>query len=172
MEIICASNHHLIESVFLLRQCIDELERQHIVQWDNTNFSLTEVQDDIEKQTVYVARNNNITVGTITVNESPVTEYNQIKWGYKSEKVLIVHNFAVFPAWQKKGIGRKMMDFIENLAVDKGYESIRLHLHYDNMRAINFFKRRDYNMSGEFTSEVNQNKYVCFEKILVSEYAS
>ena len=172
MEITSANNHHLIETAFLLRQCVSELESRQILQWDTETYGISHINNDINHHYVYLARINNITVGTITVNEEQYPEYGQIRWSVKSGKVLVIQNLVIFPAWQKKGIGKKLLDFIEEEAIKKGYHSIRLHVHEKNGSAINFFKSREYAISGEFISELNQNRYFCFEKCFAEELVS
>ena len=88
-------------------------------------------------------------------------------WHGEIKKNIYVHRLAVDPKYQGKGYGIKLMDFIEENALKKGYKSIRLDTFSKNKRNINFYKKRGY-LKIEDIYFPNQSIYpfYCLEKIL------
>ncbi|MFC2138945.1 GNAT family N-acetyltransferase [Bacteroidota bacterium] len=166
MEIVKAHMSHLIEALYLIRQCNDELLKKNIVQWDEENATMQAVKDDIENGFLYVMREKNVTIGTMALSpSSPVKEQNE----NDPKKTATVYRLAIFPFWQKKGIGQKLMSFAEKYAIENGFENIRVNISIKNSRAMNFYTTRKYIKTYEFVSDKTNEEYMCFEKELVGE---
>ena len=60
-----------------------------------------------------------------------------------------VHNLQVRKDFQKQGIGRKMMDYVEAQAKQLGKKVITLGVDGDNARAIKLYKNRNYEIFKE-----------------------
>jgi len=166
MEIIKANMSHLIEALYLMRQCNDELLKNNIIQWEEENTTMQRVKNDIENGYLYVMRDNNVTIGTMAISPFlPIEDQNKDD----TKKTITVYRFAIIPFWQKKGIGQKLMSFAEKFAADNGYENIRVNISVNNLRAINFYTTRKYKKAYEFISEKTNEPYTCFEKELVGE---
>ncbi len=163
MEIIKANINHLIEALYLIRQCNDELRKSNIVQWDEENATMQAVKEDIENEYLYVIRDKNVTIGTMGLSPtSPIKEQNE----NNQKKTLTIYRLAVIPFWQKKGIGKQLMDFAEKYASTNGFENIRVNISVKNLRAIEFYTIRKYKKVYEFTSNKTSEEYTCFEKEL------
>ncbi len=80
---------------------------------------------------------------------------------------MYVHRLAVDPKYQKKGIGRSLMNFAENYARNNGLKSIRLDTFSENERNNRFYKSRKYIQLNDVYFP-NQSKFPfhCYEKIL------
>jgi GNAT superfamily N-acetyltransferase len=169
MEITKATLNNLIEAMFLIRQCGDDLEEQNIMQWDRNNPNVNVVKDDIENGALYIVKNNNVPIATISVIHDQFHYSDSIKWNDHRGKALIIQRFAVYPYWQGKGIGRKLMDFAEEYAVKNLFTSIRIEIQSDNTRAINFFKIREYTPIGTYIDESRQKTFSYFEKPLTGK---
>ena len=58
------------------------------------------------------------------------------------------------------------MLFAEKLTIYKGLRSVRLDTYSGNPKAMQFYKKLDYNQLGEIDLKPNKDKYHCFEKII------
>lgn len=162
MEITKANINHLIEALFLIRQCTNELHLQQIIQWDEESVTMQLMKEDIENDRLYVVRNNNLTIGTMTL--VPLAT----EAGYIKRTICIMH-VAIIPFWQKKGIGRLMMNFAEKYAFDNGFENVKVNISLKNIRAIEFYTKLGYKKTKEFVSEKSNVGFVTFEKELVGQ---
>lgn len=162
MEIVQANMNHLIEALFLIRQCSNELHLQQIIQWDEENVTMKVMKKDIEDGRLYVVRNNNLTIGTMTL--TPLLS----NVGYTKRTLSILH-MAIIPFWQKKGIGRQMMGYAEKYALDNGFENLVVNISNKNIRAIDFYTKLGYKKIKEFTPDKISGTFNTFEKELVGQ---
>ena len=68
-------------------------------------------------------------------------------WGYSTFRVcslLNVHDLIVLPAYRQKGIGRKLMEAVEEKARLSGCGKITLEVRYDNKQARQLYMSLDY----------------------------
>jgi len=79
------------------------------------------------------------------------------------EKTLRLRQMAVLDNLQGKGIGASIMNFAENLAIDKGYNKIMMHA---RDTAIGFYEKLGYKITSDVFTEVNVPHHV-MEKTLL-----
>ncbi len=63
-------------------------------------------------------------------------------------------------------IGSALLTFLENAALDMGYNQIRLETRAVNHKAVNFYLRKSYKRIENYGPYVNRKEAVCFAKIL------
>ena len=94
-------------------------------------------------------------------------EYENVKWITEDFKNLYLHRLAVHPEYQKKGIGKFIMDFAEEYAKLNGFKSIRLDTFSQNKRNNRFYKSRQYVQLGDiFFPMQSKFPFHCYEKII------
>jgi predicted GNAT family N-acyltransferase len=79
------------------------------------------------------------------------------------ENTLRLRQMAVLDNLQGKGIGASIMNFAENLAIDKGYNKIMMHA---RDTAIGFYEKLGYKITSDVFTEVNVPHHV-MEKTLL-----
>jgi GNAT superfamily N-acetyltransferase len=109
MEIQLAEKKHLIEVLYIIRECSRQLLVMGVKYWNNSHADFNEISDDISNQRVYLLINNWVTVGTIT-----------LKPDRKNSSILEVSRLAIYPPFQKRGFGQELLKFAEELAKKKG----------------------------------------------------
>ena len=93
--------------------------------------------------------------------------YNNVKWLTKDEKNLYVHRLAVDPMYQKKGIGKLLMDFAEEYGLKNGLKSVRLDTFSKNDRNNKFYRSRNYiQLDDVYFPNQSEFPFHCYEKIL------
>lgn len=60
-----------------------------------------------------------------------------------------IHKFFVRKEYRNKSIGEKMLLFFENRIREKGYRTISLAVREDNERAIRFYTRNEFKITGK-----------------------
>ena len=164
MTFSLASIDSLKEIYLLMKLCSESLLSKGINQWDKTYPSLDLIKKDISDNKMHTARENNEIVGVIVMDTSQSSQYENIKWKYNENPILVVHRLAVHPAHQNRGLGKKLMLFSEEYAQKTGFKSIRLDAYKGNKSLQKFYVNQDYSIVGEIDLEYTQGPFVCFEK--------
>lgn len=60
-----------------------------------------------------------------------------------------IYHLAIHPAWQKKGIGTKLLTTVENALVKTGGIKIRLWVNFSNLRVIPFYEKHGYQVMND-----------------------
>ncbi|MCX7920817.1 MAG: GNAT family N-acetyltransferase [Clostridia bacterium] len=166
MVIRNAEKKDILGIMKLIGDCIENMQKQGIDQWCEKYPNLEIIEDDINKNTLYVLKERKSFLGIITIDEEQPPEYNQIKWCCEGKNVLVIHRLAIQPKVQGKGLGGKLMDFAEDFAIRFGYGCIRLDAYSGNEQTLGFYNRKGYMNVGEFTIAQRPLPFNCFEKIL------
>ena len=146
--------------------CIKGMLANDIDQWDATYPNAGVIMEDLIAQTYFVAEENSIIIGGINIDQNQDKTYLEIDWEDKSDSSLVVHRLGVKEEFWKKGIGKKLMIFAENLVVEKGLKSIRLDTYSGNPKAMEFYINLGYQQLGHIYLKEGKNEYYCFEKII------
>lgn len=99
MEIKQASSYNLVDALFLLKQCVLEMNKKGLKQWNSAHPSPQDIKADIDKGTLYICYEMNIAQGMIILSEDVPEEYKEIQFKGKSDKVLYIKRFAIHPLW-------------------------------------------------------------------------
>lgn len=161
MEIRPALFGDLDSLVFLLKNVVDGLNRSGIDQWDDIYPNRQVLEDDIKAGTLYVFDNGGIK-GMVVANEFQDEEYDVLPWQYRAGSQLVIHRLCVDPLYQRQGVAQKLVLFVEDLAKQNGYASIRLDTFTKNPVTLRFYQRLAYQIVGEVT--FRKGLFYCYEK--------
>ena len=165
--IIRKSNKTDLDNIMLMyKSCVRGMLANEIDQWDETYPNAGVIMEDLIAQTYFVAEENSIIIGGINIDQNQDKTYLEIDWEDKSNSSLVVHRLGVKEEFWKKGIGKKLMIFAENLVVEKGLKSIRLDTYSGNPKAMEFYINLGYQQLGHIYLKEGKNEYYCFEKII------
>jgi len=151
----------------ITRACAIDLISNNIFQWNEKYPSKEAFKKDIEKNTLYVYKNKSRITGCISLCADKDEEYENVEWITEDFKNLYLHRLAVHPEYQKKGVGRSLMDFAEEYAKLNGFKSVRLDTFSQNPRNNKFYKSRNYVQLGDvFFPMQSEFPFHCYEKII------
>ncbi len=158
---------HLDKVKKIAECCASDMINRNIFQWNEKYPSKKIFKEDIESNSLYLAKINQEIVGCIMLTKNKDHVYKDIKWLSEDNINLYIHRLAVHPLFQKKGIGRKMMDFAEDYAKSNNYESVRLDTFSKNKRNNIFYENRGYIRLGNvYFPEQSRFPFYCFEKLI------
>ena len=60
-----------------------------------------------------------------------------------------IFGFRVKPEYRSFGVGSRMMEWVEEDLLSKGYKRVNLNVNHDNIRARNLYERLGYRVIGE-----------------------
>ena len=166
MDIRTAKEQDISDIMYLIGECIKDMESQGIYQWGDFYPDQDVIKDDVQRGSMYIMKNKQDCLGIIIFDDDEEPECKEIKWLSEGSHVLVVHRLAVHPKWQRQGIARKLMDFTEQFAFENKYTSIRLNAYSGNRRAIKFYEQRDYQRTGEVYFPTRELAFYCYEKVL------
>jgi len=151
----------------ITRACAIDLISNNIFQWNEKYPSKEAFKKDIEKNTLYICKNKSRITGCISLCADKDEEYENVEWITEDFKNLYLHRLAVHPEYQKKGVGRSLMDFAEEYAKLNGFKSVRLDTFSQNPRNNKFYKSRNYVQLGDvFFPMQSEFPFHCYEKII------
>lgn len=166
MEIIQATPYHLVDVLFLLKECIKDMNSRGLKQWNNAYPGPDLIRDDISKGSLYLYTELGMVKGMINLTDDMPKEYSDIKWKINAPKVLYVNRLAVHPTWLESEISENLLSFAEKYARDHQYGCIRLDVLDSYPVTEQFFLSRNFTSAGDFHSEFQKMPFICFEKNL------
>lgn len=75
----------------------------------------------------------------------------------------------MFSKYSRKGIGKKVLDYLENKAKELEYKEIWLETRKLNQEACAFYLKNGYKEIPNFGKYVGNEKAICFGKIIINE---
>lgn len=150
----------------LVTLCIQHMRASGIYQWDEVYPDLQVVEEDAYTRSLFVIRQDGLCVASVSLNDVQPDEYRSVKWWYVSGQALVVHRLCVHPDWQRRGLGKNMMDFAESFAINHDFSCIRLDAYTGNPQALALYERRGYQRVGQVYFPRRELPFDCFEKVL------
>ena len=132
----------------LVSKAIIHMEKKGIYQWDENYPIKEDFLEDIEAKELYLLEENDTIVAIYTINQKWDGEYDKCTWHNKSKTACVIHRLCVLPAFQNKGIGKAVLNHIENQAKEMEYESVRLDVFSKNPYAIRLYENNSYEKRG------------------------
>ncbi|MFO7842699.1 MAG: GNAT family N-acetyltransferase [Bacteroidales bacterium] len=165
MHIQKAISDNLIEIMYLLRQCIEDFNKNNIYQWNISYPDTYRLMQEIEKGSLYLMINKGVPVGTITFDEQQDEVFNEVTWKNNDGKFIVIHRIAVYPTWQRKGVGQKLIEFVEKFAQENKYQSVRLDVTTSNQKLIELYERLGFSQTGDILYPKQKIPFKCLEKV-------
>ncbi len=166
MQIEKATSNNILEVMYLLQHCIEDFNKNSVYQWNASYPDYFKLLREVEKGALYVMKSQGVGIGTITFDELQEDAFNEVDWKNKKDKYLVIHRIAVFPSWQKKGVGRKLVEFAEVYAKENGYKSIRLDVASSSSHLIKLYESIGYLDLGEILYPKQKEPFKCLEKVI------
>ena len=165
---IRVANFSDIESVLhITKSCARHMIDNGIFQWNKHYPDRDSFINDVENMQLYVYIENEQIVACISLCNKIDGVYRSVHWKTINENNLYIHRLAVHPDFQKKGIGKILMDFAEKYAREKKFISVRLDTFSMNKRNLKFYESRGYQrLEGIHFPKQSEFPFYCYELIL------
>ncbi|WP_238483809.1 GNAT family N-acetyltransferase [Anaerosporobacter faecicola] len=130
-----------------------------------------DAENGIEEGTLYVAEAAGEIVGSLILRHKPEPAYASATWqtDVEYEKILVIYTFVVDPKKQGQGIGRKMLEQIEELAKNLRMRALRLDVYEKNTPAIHLYQKCGFQYIGTVSlglEEIGLNWFQLYEKLV------
>jgi len=151
----------------ITKLCASHMIQNDIYQWNEKYPDKRSFINDAENKELYVYFKNGKVVACISLCVHIDEVYLPVKWKTKNVNNLYIHRLAVHPDFQKKGIGKILMDFAEEYAREKKFISVRLDTFSMNKRNLKFYESRGYErLEGIYFPKQSEFPFYCYELIL------
>ena len=151
----------------ITKKCAVKMDAMGIYQWNENYPNRNAFIDDIKNNELLVYTKGALLVGCIALCTKMDDVYKNVKWLTKDVKNLYIHRLAVDPQFQKKGIGKKLMDYAEDFAKKNNFISVRLDTFSKNKNNMRFYERRGYKrLEKVFFPEQSRFPFYCYELII------
>ena len=117
------------------------MEEKGIHQWDAIYPTKEDFANDIINDTLYTVTEGAQLIAIYTINTEYNPEYLNTKWTYNGEMTCIIHRLCVSPEVQNRGIGKIVLNHIENQLQNIEVESVRLDVFSENPYAIRLYEK-------------------------------
>ncbi|WP_034256723.1 GNAT family N-acetyltransferase [Adhaeribacter aquaticus] len=150
------------EVMALIKEAVQEMDRQQIYQWDASYPDYLTLKTDIQTGTLYGLRIGGVLAGIIVLNQEQPEDYLAINWQHTQP--LIIHRVCVHPLFQRQGVAQQLLNFAEQYATAQRHKSIRLDAFVHNPFALRLYQKLGYQERGKVT--FRKGPFYCFEKAL------
>ncbi|TLP71818.1 GNAT family N-acetyltransferase [Maribacter sp. ACAM166] len=157
----------LNEILRMTNACRVVMEAKGIYQWTIDYPSKKSFENDLERNELYVLKNEDRIIGNIVVSSFMDEEYRSVQWLTENTRNYYIHRLAVHPKFQGKGLAQQLMDFGENFARENNALSVRLDTFSRNKRNQKFYEKRGYiKLEDIFFSLQSEHPFHCYELVL------
>ena len=132
----------------LIEDAIIEMEKHGICQWDHIYPVRSDFYEDIKNNDLYVVLDEDKLVAFYVISKECDEQYGNGCWKYEGDSAYILHRFCVDPKVQNKGIGKAVLEHIEDQIKDMGYQSIRLDVFTKNPYTQRLYCHNGYEIRG------------------------
>lgn len=167
MNIRIAKKEDLNSIKKLTEDCAVAMQDKGIFQWNEHYPSREKLAADINKKELYVLEIDTEIIGIVVLTDHMDEEYISIKWLTRTGNNLYIHRLATHPSKWGSGLGQQLMDFAEDFARQKNFDSIRLDTFSQNKRNHRFYESRGYKRLGDiYFPKQSEQPFHCYELVL------
>ncbi|KAB1160423.1 GNAT family N-acetyltransferase [Tenacibaculum aiptasiae] len=124
---------------------IAKMNVDHWQYWKNPPLEKIKwVEEGIENKEFYFIKNtDNETIGMVRILEEDL-----LYWGKQEDKSLYIHSLVVREQFNKKGVGKIILNKVESLAQQKQYKYLRLDAVSTNTKLCKYYEKQGFNKVG------------------------
>ncbi|MBQ7918553.1 MAG: GNAT family N-acetyltransferase [Lachnospiraceae bacterium] len=135
-----------IDNVAALYDELNDYLESHINYpgWIKDIYPIREdAESGIHEESLFVAIEEGKIVGTVILRHEPEDGYSLADWHNNLEynEIFVVYTFAVHPQFLHQGIGKKLMEFVIEYAIQMNMKAVRLDVYEKNIPAIRLYEK-------------------------------
>lgn len=164
IEVIQASPSELGEALSILQEANEWTGRDGARMWRDAEIGAEKIRGLIESGSLYLARVNGEVVGTISYEVEDPVYYPEITDG----STAFVHLLAVRRAFGGQGVGKALITWAREKAIDEGKTFLRLDCVAERQRLCAFYESLGFTKTGVRWIEADGEDAALFEMDLTS----
>lgn len=169
MEIRLARPEEATRALEILTICGTEMhDRFGVPDWVLPGVAGIVASDAVAAR-LYLVSHDGGAIGTFTLCDEPDAYFGTAAWSDAQGTAIYLHRFAILPGQQSQGLGARCMQFMEQLAVRRRREWIRLDALKLDPRSRAFYERSGFADRGVAYIPVPLDGYadvevICYER--------
>lgn len=166
MQLRPATTDDIPAVMALIRRVVPLMRATGNLQWDDAYPNPEVFARDVERAQLWAALVDDSLAGIAAITRDQEPEYAQVGWDV-TEEAVVVHRFAVDPAFQGRGIGLALMEQAERVAREGGVRVLRVDTNTQNEVTKRLFPKLGYALAGEIGLGFRPGlRFLCYEKRL------
>ena len=149
----------------IIKKIVKEMNSYGNYQWDDSYPAPSDFTDDIEKGDLYVEETGEKIASFICLNNVEAPEYKELEWS-SGQKALVVHRMGVNPDFRGMGLAKKLMEFADELAVEKELHYIKVDTSSENIKMDSLLKKCGFKYIGMVQFAGVDGDFCCYDKII------
>jgi len=149
----------------IVKQTVEVMSSENNPQWNEFYPAREHFLSDITQRSLFVAERDTFVIGFICVNQTEAPEYAEVNWS-KRAPCFVLHRMAVAVAARREGVGKKLVDFAENYARERGVFYLRTDTFSKNGGMNRLFQRCGFKKTGEVFFRDLPDPFNCYDKAL------
>lgn len=167
MNVRLANKSDIVSLNILFKEVIRDLKEVKKIDmlWGDI-YPFCEFNNDIENEEMYIIEENNRIIGSFVLSDYDDPDYHKIKWDKERKRFFYLNRLAILPKEQGRGYAKATLKFIQNYAVEKNYDVIRLTVYENNLNAIKLYEKNGFKRVEEGNWSLEDKIFIGFEKIM------
>ncbi|MEO6948179.1 MAG: GNAT family N-acetyltransferase [Ginsengibacter sp.] len=134
----------------ILQEAILRRKKEGSNQWQDGYPNLEVIESDIQKRAGFVLTERETIIGytAIMINDEPEYAHIKGKW-LSNDDFVVFHRVAISDKYSGRGLGKKILQFIEEFAMKNHIYSIKADTNFDNIAMTKIFLYAGYEFCGE-----------------------
>jgi GNAT superfamily N-acetyltransferase len=145
----------------LTMMIIHDMKNSLIPQWNFPYPRYKVFMKDWMLGGLYVEKNGHHIDGSITLLKENDPPYKELDT-WQGSNSLVIHRFMVDPLKRKQGIASKLLNYAYKLAIQEGYDSIKIDTHAKNYKMRSFLNKHGFLEKG-YLASIDR---IAYEKVL------
>ena len=143
----------------------ESLKRNGIPQWQNGVPSRETFLEDVKQGISYVIKDEHQVIATIQIIEHEPYYDNVFDGAWTEPNALVAHRVAVLVGCRQKGVGSRLLEEAEKIALEKGKNALRLDTHEKNFKMRGMLEKNGFKNIGKVYLAGGEERFA-YEKIL------
>ena len=166
MKIRLATSADIPAIMQIIVEVVPMMRASGNLQWDSTYPNTVVFEEDIEAAQLWVAELDGAIAGLSAITTEQYPEYADVGLDI-NEIAIVTHRLAVSPGHRGKGIAAALMQQAEQVAIDRGINTLRVDTNSANEATGNLFPKIGYRFVGEMNLHFRPGlRFYCYEKRL------
>ncbi len=166
MEIRKAIPSDLVEILYLLRVCIQDMNEKGMKQWNSAHPEAVVIKKNLDNGFIYLLKDKGVCKGMVTLTPEIPADHENMTFAGNDRKVLYLQWMAVHPNWQGQGIAKQLLDFAEDHARTNKYDAIQIDVFSKHDMAHQICNKNEFTEAGQFHSSFQKIPFICYEKVI------
>jgi GNAT superfamily N-acetyltransferase len=162
--ITIAKQSDVVEAFYITKVVLANLLKNNIIHQDLFTDFYQSLKKHAEKQSLYILKKKDVSLGMMTFDEEEPSELKNIKWGADEKPGFYISRIFVLPYWRGRGLGSQLLAFAEEIAKERGHTSVKLDISSGFEAGNMLLMKNNYRFTGNVFFDFQKCPFNCYVK--------